>query len=101
MENTCNHKECKFYKFLKFKELSQCLNYIETWWTQEKGEPKLIKDCSPKRTMIMVQELYNQQIRLQQAQEEQRNATTKVVGIFNKLALASTIRKGDIHEIEE
>ena len=49
----------------------------------------------------MVQELYNQQIRLQQAQEEQRNATTKVVGIFNNLALASTIRKGDIHEIEE
>ncbi len=73
MEGTCNYKECAFFKRMKWKHNSECFNFIETWWTPLEGTPKLVQDCAPKRTMIMTQELYNQQIRLQQASEEQRN----------------------------
>jgi len=33
----------------------------------------------------MVQELYNQQVRLQKAQEQQRNESQKIMGVFEEL----------------
>jgi len=84
MENTCNHKECKFYKFMKFKEPAECFNYKESWWTQEKGEPNLVKDCAPTRTIIMVQDLYNRLIGVQKASEQERNAMIKFAQAVNE-----------------
>jgi len=60
MENTCKPENCQLYKFLKLKDPTKCFNYIESWWKPEnKKEPILIKDCAPKRTFIMIQELHN------------------------------------------
>ena len=39
----------------------------------KQGTPTLIKDCAPRRTFLMIQELYNRMIGIQQAQEQQRD----------------------------
>lgn len=46
------------------------------------GRPKLVRDCTPIRTMIMVQELYNRQLGLQKSMEEQRNEVVRVIDCF-------------------
>ena len=68
MENTCS-KDCPLWK--KYKE--KCPNFIQTTWKDDKGNMKIINDCSPKRTMLMIQELYNRIIGVEKAQEQQRN----------------------------
>lgn len=68
MDNTCS-KECPLWK--KYKD--KCPNYIQTTWTNEKGEVKLIEDCAPKRTMLMLQEVYNRLVGVEKSQEQQRN----------------------------
>jgi len=69
MENTCN-KDCHLWK--KYKE--KCPNYIRSGWKPENStEIKYIEDCAPKRTMLMIQELYNRLIGVEKAQEEMRN----------------------------
>ncbi len=96
MENTCNYPDCGFAKFHKFKKPDQCPNYLENWFrTNAPGAdqtPKLVRDCAPRRTLIMIQELYNRDIGVQQALEQQRNVTFKVVSKFNQI-LDLTARK--------
>lgn len=84
MDGTCNFKECFFAELLDRRE--QCPNFIQTWWTPDKGVPKLVDDCAPKRTMIMLQEQYGRLSGIQKAQEQQRNAVAKIVESFPVLA---------------
>ena len=101
MENTCNSKECKLFELLGGTE-EQCPNFVQAWWRPLEGEPKLVKDCAPKRTMIMIQEHYNRLIGLQQAQEEQRNESTKIVRAFNQIVLTARNRLNKVNiEIKE
>lgn len=72
MENTCDYKKCKLFDLLG-GDPEQCPNYQESWWALDKDKPKLIKDCAPKRTFLMIQDLHNRLIGVQKAQEEQRN----------------------------
>jgi len=83
MIDTCNHKECKFHDLLG-GEPSQCPQYIESWWTAEGEEPKLVKDCSTKRLFLMVQELHNRLIGVQKASEQERNAMIKFAQAVNQ-----------------
>jgi len=63
-----------------------CPNYIETFWHEEgQAQPTLVKDCAPKRTLLMLQDLYNRcygmQVQINQAEGEvskQRCAITKL-----------------------
>lgn len=73
MENTCS-ENCFLWK--KYKK--RCPNYVESLWNPNKGKPILIKDCAPKRTFLMIQELYNKLEGVQQSQEQQRNATMPI-----------------------
>jgi len=83
MENTCNEKNCKFHELIG-GDPEQCPNFVESWWTpKDGGQPRLVRDCAPKRTMLMVQEHYNRLIGLQEAQEQQRNESAKIIRIFN------------------
>lgn len=82
MEETCKPENCIIHSYLGGKP-EQCPNFQETWWEPEKGQPVLLKDCAPRRTMLMIQELYNRQIGLQKAQEQQRNESTKLLGAMN------------------
>lgn len=46
---------------------SECPNYIETvWHEQGSQQPTIVKDCAPKRSLLMIQELYNRTFGLQQ-----------------------------------
>lgn len=73
MEGTCETLNCALFNLLGGKP-EQCPNFIETVWVSDKGEKKLVRDCAPKRTLLMVQDLYNRQVGLQKAQEEMRNS---------------------------
>ena len=84
MDKTCNYKDCRLHDLLG-GEPKDCPNFIETWWKPLEGQAKLVQDCAPKRTLLMVQELYNQQVRLQKAQEQQRNESQKIMGVFEEL----------------
>jgi len=95
MENTCNPDECKWHDLLGGKP-EQCPNYIETWWTADDKEPILVKDCSPRRTLLMIQELYNRTIALQQSNEQQRNTFAKAVTVFKLLKDGVDSSKGAI-----
>lgn len=46
---------------------TECPNYIETLWHEKDNpQPRIVKDCAPKRTLLMLQELYNRTFSLQQ-----------------------------------
>jgi len=99
MENTCNYKECKLFDLLGGKP-EQCPNYQESWWTPEgKGKPILIKDCSPRRTFLMIQDLHNRLVGVQKAQEEQRNeniwvqVVAQVIGKNTGIDLAAFVEE--------
>ena len=72
MENTCSYKECEFGKL--FDKPEQCPNYMESWWRPSNDDkPILIKDCAPRRTFLMIQDLSNRLVGVQKSQEEQRD----------------------------
>ena len=99
MEDTCNYKECKLFDLLGGTP-EQCPNYQETWWTPEgKGKPILIKDCAPRRTFLMIQDLSNRLVGVQKAQEEQRNeniwvqVVAQVIGKNTGIDLAAFVEE--------
>ncbi len=50
MENTNCEKECAFVKSGFCSSDKECPHYLESWWEiQGKHEPKLVKDCFPKK----------------------------------------------------
>lgn len=78
MENTCNYKECKLFDYLG-GEPNQCPNYMETWWNPSNNDtPVLVKDCAPRRTFLMIQDLNNRLVGVQKSQEKQRDENTWV-----------------------
>lgn len=86
MENTCDIKSCPVAKRLKIKKDEECFNFIETWWIPEgKKKPVMLRDCSPKRTLIMIQDLYSRLIGVQQSQEQMRNEYNKSQVVMNLL----------------
>jgi|AZIF01.1.fsa_nt_gi hypothetical protein len=82
MNNTCD-KNCE-----KYKKRQKCPNYIMTSWREEKtGNVKSLEDCAPKRTLMLMQDLFNRVVGLQQANEEQRNKSNDLTE-----ALAQTVK---------
>jgi hypothetical protein len=83
MEDTCDFENCEFAKCILSKK-EQCPNYIQSWWIQSGtagAKPKLVNDCAPKRTHLMVQELYNRLTGVEKSQEELRNETVWVEAV--------------------
>lgn len=53
---------------------ADCPHYIESWWTNEKeAQPKLVKDCFPKRASIQQSQTTHRVFVLQEATEQLRN----------------------------
>lgn len=78
MQDTCNYDECKLFDLLG-GTVDQCPNFIESWWTPESdGKPILIKDCAPRRTFLMIQDLSNRLVGVQKASEQSRNNSAEV-----------------------
>jgi len=82
VNDTCHFETCSFAKSL-FDRAEECFNFKETWWKPKEGSPICIRDCVPTRTMIMVQEMYNQMIGLQQSVEQSRNQVRNVSARFD------------------
>lgn len=86
MDCTACGKECPFVKTGFCQSDKECPNYIESWWVDGKTqEPKLLKDCAPKRMILQQQYL---QIRLegvQAALEQSRNEYNQLSGYFKSI----------------
>lgn len=82
MDGTCVKNDCPLWK--KHKE--KCPNFIMTGWQSANGgQTKTVEDCAPKRTMLMVQELYNRLIAVEKVVEEQRNEGGRINKTFAQL----------------
>lgn len=58
----------------------QCPNYIETIWHEnDNPQPRVVRDCAPKRNLLLTQELYNRTFSLQKqiSQQESEILDTK------------------------
>jgi len=85
MNNTCTDK-CAWYK--KYKQGERCPFYVETVWNPNNGDgrPTVVKDCAPKRSVLLQMEAHNQMIGLQAASEQERN---KIHNILEVVAAAT------------
>lgn len=72
------------------KQGLECPNFIETFWMEEGNpQPVLVKDCAPKRSMLMIQELYNHtfgmQQQINQAEKEVAHMRIAVTKLFEAI----------------
>ena len=75
MEDTCKKSDCHLWK--KYGE--KCPNYIRSAWRKnDSNQEKIVHDCAPIRTMLMLQDLYNKLIGVQQVSEETRNVILQI-----------------------
>lgn len=89
MEDTCQ-KECVFYeKYMNREKNTICPFAVQTTWLNEKdGQPKVVQDCAPKRSVIMQTEMFNRLLGLQIDYEEQRNKSAENTNVILKMAEA-------------
>jgi hypothetical protein len=73
--------ECPCYKKYLKKGKNTCPYYMETIWRsdEEGAQTKVVKDCAPKRTLLIMMELSNRLLGVQQAAEQERNTQHKVL----------------------
>jgi len=68
---TCD-KKCVYWE--EYGE--RCPFFIRSGWKDEStGQAKLIEDCAPKRSMLLLMEMSNKMLGLQKSNEQQRNAS--------------------------
>jgi len=61
----------------------QCPYYHQlTWQPVDGGIAYVTHDCAARKTMLMVQELFTYFIRAQQASEQERNASHRVIEVL-------------------
>ena len=85
MENTCRKEKCPMWGLFNDPE-EPCINYVQSWWEDKQtGENKLVCDCVPKRTFIMLQHIMNRMDGVQQASEEERNKSNKLLKEVEKV----------------
>jgi hypothetical protein len=90
MENTSCGDKCPFVKTGFCKEVSECPNYVESWWREGQSQnTKLVMDCVPKRLMIQLAALQARFEGVQAATEQVRNETCVMKGHFEALLTAS------------
>jgi len=92
IDATC-FKGCMFYK-----KKDKCPFRVKTTWVEEKSnETKSIWDCAPKRSLMMQMNWDQRLIGVQQATEQNRNVTHKLVSILGTMVKDSE----DIKKLEE
>ncbi len=79
MENSNCGDECAFVKSGFCKCDRECPFYVETWWQLEgKPDPKLVKDCFPKKFALEQNHLLHRQLCLQSVVEDVRNRMDRI-----------------------
>ena len=90
LKNTCNKEKC--YWWLEHGEY--CVNFVQMNWRKENSNQiYTTDDCAPKRTAYMLQEIFPRLIGLQQASEQERNESKKLVGGMMKIVQLTTRQK--------
>jgi hypothetical protein len=89
MEDTACKERCAFVKAGVCKSCEDCPNYVESWWNQKDGPPRLIRDCAPKRIMLQVCRLETEFVSVQGAAEEARNHAVLMNAHFTALVDAT------------
>lgn len=90
VSDTCDKEKCQLWSLFD----GHCPNKMENMFSPPPtvgGPPKMVIDCAPRRTMLMIQELYNRLIGVQKAQEEQRNENVWVQVVAEVLGKNSGI----------
>ena len=90
-DTVCSDKECKFVKSGFCSRCEDCPFYVESWWQSPDCSPHLVKDCFPKRSLLIQQETINRSLALQSANEQQRNEFNRIAEAF-KAVLDNTIK---------
>ena len=96
MEDTSCGDKCAFIKMGACSRCEECPNYMESWWTEHMGSPKLVKDCSPKRLLLQNQHLHLRLEQLQASCDVARTEYENVAGKFTQM-LALTEKLLDQH----
>lgn len=90
MESTSCGANCPFVKSGFCNSEKECPHYLETWWVETQSQqPKLLKDCAPKRMLLQQQLLQHRLECMQQALEESRNEYVRLGGYLKSLVEAS------------
>ena len=77
--DTCNVK-CPFWK--KYKD--HCPNHVKGMWRTVEGHVYETKDCAPKRSMILCQQIYDHMIDVRQDYNQVRNAASNLMMLVGK-----------------
>jgi hypothetical protein len=92
MKDTCLKEKCHLWDLFDQKN---CPNYCESFWKPEDtNQQKLVCDCAPRRTMLMIQDIFNRIICMQQSQEQSRNEAVWVQVVAEVLGKNSGIDLG-------
>ena len=90
MENTNCGENCSFVKSGFCKCDKECPFYVETWWQLEgKTDPKLVKDCFPKKFALEQNHLLHRQLCLQSVVEDVRNRMDRIEAMLINLTSES------------
>lgn len=90
MENSNCGENCAFVKSGFCKCDKECPFYVETWWQLEgKPDPKLIKDCFPKKFTLEQNHLLHRQLALQSVVEDVRNRMDRIEAMLVNLTSQS------------
>lgn len=78
--------ECSFVKSGFCKTDRECPFYVETWWQLEGNpNPKLIKDCFPKKFALEQNNLLHRFLCMQSVVEDVRNRMAKLESMLEQL----------------
>lgn len=87
VEDTCNTEKCYFAELIGDPE--KCPNFVVNVFTpvgkEGPNEPVFVRDCAPRRTLIMIQDLHNRMTGMQSAIEQSRNKNDSVLQLFKML----------------
>jgi len=97
MQDTCKFVTCALRKRLKLKQRSECPNYLENGWRDDKGQLRTTADCAPVRTCLMIQDLYGRLVGVEESNEKQRNAGTKLLRVLVGSVIKKELADDTIH----
>lgn len=90
MENTNCGENCSFVKSGFCKCDRECPFYIETWWQNDQSpQPKLVKDCSPKKMTLEQNALLHRFLCMQGVVEDVRNRMDRIEAMLINLTSQS------------
>lgn len=86
MENSNCGCECSFVKSGFCKTDRECPFFVETWWTKDnEPNPKLVKDCFPKKFALEQNHLLHRFLCTQSAVEDLRNRMDRIENMLSML----------------